>query len=86
MEQYFRGIAKDKQDKILNTPLLIYVCEGTESEIKEWFKTINIAGVPLNHQEVLNAIYSGTFVTLENEKSKYFEVVGINDKNYKRRI
>ena len=52
MEQYFRGIAKDKQDKILNTPLLIYVCEGTESEIKEWFKTINIAGVPLNHQEV----------------------------------
>ena len=67
MEQYFRGIAKDKQEKILNTKLLIYVCEGTESEIKEWFKTINIAGIPLNHQEVLNAIYSGTFVTLAKE-------------------
>jgi len=68
MEQYFRGIAKDKQDKILDTKLLIYVCEGTESEIKEWFKTINIVGVPLNHQEVLNAIYSGTFVTLAKEE------------------
>lgn len=68
MEQYFRGIAKDKQDKIMNTKLLIYVCEGTESEIKEWFKTINIAGVPLNNQEILNAIYSGEFVTLAKEK------------------
>jgi hypothetical protein len=64
MEQYFSGIAQDKQEKILNTQLLIYECEGTESEIKEWFKTINIAGVPLNNQELLNAVYSGPFVTL----------------------
>jgi Protein of unknown function DUF262 len=64
MEQYFSGIAKDKQEKILETELLIYECEGTESEIKEWFKTINIAGVPLNDQELLNAVYSGKFVTL----------------------
>ncbi len=64
MEQYFSGIASDKQSKILETPLLIYECEGTESEIKEWFKTINIAGVPLNNQELLNAVYSGHFVTL----------------------
>jgi len=64
MEQYFGGIAADKQAKILQTKLLIYECEGTESEIKEWFKTINIAGVPLNNQELLNAVYSGRFVTL----------------------
>jgi hypothetical protein len=64
MEQYFRGIAADKQSKILETKLLIYECEGTESEIKEWFKTVNIAGVPLNSQELLNAVYSGPFVTL----------------------
>lgn len=68
MEQYFSGIAKDKQDKINNTKLLIYECEGTESEIKEWFKTINIAGVPLNNQELLNAVYSGPFVTLCKEE------------------
>jgi hypothetical protein len=64
MEQYFSGIASDKQELILQTKLLVYECEGTESEIKEWFKTINIAGVPLNNQELLNAVYSGPFVTL----------------------
>lgn len=64
MEQYFTGIAINKQNKILETKLLIYECEGTESEIKEWFKTINIAGIPLNNQELLNAVYSGPFVTL----------------------
>lgn len=68
MEQYFSGIAKDKQKKILETNLLIYECEGTESEIKEWFRTINIAGVPLNNQELLNAVYSGPFVTLGKEE------------------
>lgn len=68
LEQYFSGIAKDKQEVILNTKLLIYLCEGTESEIKEWFRTINIVGVPLNNQELLNAVYSGPFVTLAKEE------------------
>ncbi|MFA6944013.1 MAG: DUF262 domain-containing protein [Patescibacteria group bacterium] len=68
MEQYFGGMAKDKQAKILETKLLIYECEGTESQIKEWFKTINIAGVPLNNQELLNAVYSGPFVTRAKEE------------------
>ena len=67
-EQLFGGFALDKKNKILNTKLLIYECEGTESEIKEWFKTINIAGVPLNSQELLNAVYSGPFVTLGKEE------------------
>jgi hypothetical protein len=67
-EQLFGGFALDKKNKILNTKLLIYECEGTESEIKEWFKTINIVGVPLNSQELLNAVYSGPFVTLGKEE------------------
>jgi len=67
-EQYFGGMAKDKQAKILETKLLIYECEGTESQIKEWFRTINIAGVPLNNQELLNAVYSGPFVTKTKEE------------------
>jgi len=66
--QYFGTMAKDKKDKFLETKLLIYECEGTESQIKEWFKTINIAGVPLKPQELLNAIYSGPFVTLAKEE------------------
>ncbi len=64
LKQYFSGLSEDKQNIILKTELLVYECEGTETEIKEWFKTINIAGVPLNEQELLNAIYSGKFVTL----------------------
>ena len=68
MPQNFSGMAKDKKAKILESSLLIYECEGTESEIKEWFKTINIAGVPLNNQELLNAVYSGPFVTLGKEE------------------
>jgi hypothetical protein len=68
MEQYFSGIATDKQAMIMETKLLIYECEGTESEIKQWFRTINIAGVPLNNQELLNAVYSGPFVTLGKEE------------------
>ena len=64
MEQYFDGIAADKKTKILDAKLTIYECEGEESEIKNWFRTINIAGVPLNDQELNNAIFSGPFVTL----------------------
>jgi 5-methylcytosine-specific restriction endonuclease McrA len=64
MQQYFSGIAADKRNKILETKLLIYECEGEETEIKDWFKTINIYGVPVNHQEILNAVYSGQFITL----------------------
>ncbi|EQA5469018.1 HNH endonuclease family protein [Enterococcus faecalis] len=60
---YFSGLSIDQQEKIMEYELLIYECEGSESEIKEWFKTINISGVPLNDQELRNAIYSGPFVT-----------------------
>ena len=67
MEQYVDGIAADIRERIMNAPLTIYVCEGEESEIRQWFKTINIAGVPLNEQELLNAIYSGPFVSRAKE-------------------
>ncbi|MDX9786869.1 MAG: DUF262 domain-containing protein [Salinivirgaceae bacterium] len=59
----FDSLPADQKAKILESKLLIYDCEGTETEIKQWFETINIAGVPLNPQELLNAIYSGPFVT-----------------------
>jgi hypothetical protein len=63
MQQYFSGLSIDQQEKIYSSEILVYECSGTESEIKQWFKTINTAGVPLNEQELLNAIYSGPFVT-----------------------
>jgi len=68
LEQYFSGLAKENQRKILDTKILIYECEGSEPEIKQWFQKINIVGVPLNNQEMLNAIFSGPFVTLGKEE------------------
>lgn len=65
---YFTGLAEELRNRILQTKLTIYECEGTETEIKEWFKTINIAGIPLNEQELANAIHSGPFVTLAKEE------------------
>ncbi len=62
-EQTFSSLPQEVREKILDSHLLVYVCQGTETEIKDWFETINIAGVPLNRQELFNAIYSGPFVT-----------------------
>lgn len=67
-EQYYDGMSDSQREQILNTKLLIYICEGDEPEIKDWFKTINIAGVPLTEQEILNAVYSGPFVTKAREE------------------
>ena len=65
---YFSGLAENIKKKIRETKLTIYICEGEESEIKEWFETINIAGIPLNEQELANAIHSGPFITKAKEE------------------
>lgn len=65
---YFSGLPEDQQKKITESKLTIYECQGEESEIKEWFRTINIVGVPLNEQELSNAIHSGPFVTKAKEE------------------
>ncbi|MGH8923849.1 MAG: HNH endonuclease family protein [Acidimicrobiia bacterium] len=62
-EQTFSSLNPEDKQKILESELQVWHCAGTESEIKEWFRTINIVGVPLNAQELLNAIYSGPFIT-----------------------
>ena len=59
----FHNQPKDVQQKILDYPLDIYICEGTPSEKLDWFQTINLAGKPLNDQEINNAIFAGPFVT-----------------------
>lgn len=66
-EQSMGSLPAEAQELIKQSKLLVYVCDGTEAEIKEWFQTINIAGVPLVKQELLNAIYSGPFVTKAKE-------------------
>ena len=62
-ETYFSGLDINLKEMILKSRLVVFICEGSESEIKEWFETINIVGVPLNDQERRNAVHSGPFVT-----------------------
>ena len=54
---------EDIRRRILDYRLTVYVCDGEPSEKLEWFKTINIAGKPLNEQEINNAVYAGPFVS-----------------------
>lgn len=62
--KYFDSLPADQCAIIQKSTFLIYECEGLEKEIKEWFETINTAGVQINSQERLNAFFSGPFVTL----------------------
>ena len=62
-EQNFNSLNEEQKKKFADTRLTIYICQGTEKEIKDWFQIINIGGVRLNDQEMRNAIYSGPFVT-----------------------
>ncbi|MCH5178032.1 MAG: DUF262 domain-containing protein [Prevotellaceae bacterium] len=64
----FAALTAGQQQQILSTELLVYECEGTEEEILQWFETVNIAGVPLNNQELLNTVCSGEFVTLAKQE------------------
>jgi len=70
---YFHNLQDDEQNQILDYKLMVYFCEGTDSERLAWFKTINIAGVELSDQELRNAVYHGSWVT---DAKRYFSKVG----------
>lgn len=61
--QYFHNLTEDEKEQILDYKLMIYICEGTDSEKLEWFKIINIAGEKLYDQELRNAIYTGPWLS-----------------------
>ena len=71
--KYFNNLLKEEQDKILDYPLMVYFCEGTDKERLDWFKTINIAGVKLTDQEMRNAVYTGPWLT---DAKRYFSKTG----------
>lgn len=70
---YSHNLKKDKQEQILNYPLMIYLCSGTDSERLEWFRTINIAGEKLTDQELRNAVYAGSWTA---DAKRYFSKTG----------
>ena len=67
--KYFNNLPDNIQQEILDYKLDIYKCTGTPSERQEWFEVINIAGVKLEPQEILNAIYTGPWLI---EAKRYF--------------
>jgi len=71
--RYFQNLQQDEQDQILGYKLMVYVCEGKDSEKLKWFETINIAGEKLSKQELRNAVYSGSWVT---DAKRYFSKNG----------
>ncbi|ELF1060233.1 DUF262 domain-containing protein [Campylobacter upsaliensis] len=73
--QYFHTLSKDLQEKFLDYKLNVYVCQGSESEKLEWFKTINIAGETLTNQELRNAVYAS--VWLSDAKRRFSKPNGL---------
>ena len=72
------SLNKEDREKFDNTKLTIWVCEGEEQEIKDWFEIINKPGVEIKPQETRNAIYSGPFVSAckrvwSNSQSSYLQ-------------
>lgn len=61
--RYFHNLTKEEQRQILDYRLLVCVCQGTDKELLDWFRMVNIAGVVLTAQELRNAIYTGPWLS-----------------------
>lgn len=61
--RFFCNLYRDEANQLLDYKLMIYICEGTDKEKLDWFRTINIAGEKLYNQELLNAMYTGEWLT-----------------------
>jgi len=71
--QFFHNLTEDKKNDILNYKLIIYICEGTDTEKLDWFRIINIAGAKLTEQELRNAMYTGEWLV---DAKKHFSKTG----------
>jgi len=71
--KHFHNLQKDEQEQILDYELMVYVCDGTDSEKLKWFETINIAGEELTKQELRNAVYAGPWLA---DAKRYFSKNG----------
>lgn len=68
-DKFFHNLTQNEKNNLLNYKLTVYICDGSDTEKLEWFKTINIAGAVLTNQELLNATYAGSWLS---DAKKYF--------------
>ncbi len=61
--RFFHNLTGPEKDKILDYPLMVYLCVGDDRERLDWFRTINIAGVKLTEQELRNVVYPGPWLS-----------------------
>jgi hypothetical protein len=59
----FHNLTQTLRDQILDYKLKVYWCEGTDQERLDWFRIVNIAGLKLSDQELLNAVYTGPWLS-----------------------
>jgi hypothetical protein len=69
----FHNLSPEVREEVLDYKIKVYFCKGTVDERKKWFEIINFKGEALTHQELLNAIYSGPWVT---DAKRYFSKTG----------
>ena len=67
--RYYANLTGEERESMLKYPLTVYFCNGTDEEIKDWFRIVNIAGEKLTEQELRNAIYRGPWVS---DARRYF--------------
>jgi len=61
--RFFHNLTNIEKEQILNYECMIYFCEGNDIEKLDWFRIVNIAGERLYDQELLNAVYTGTWLS-----------------------
>ncbi len=59
----FPNLFDDVRERFLDYELMVFACDGSDSEKMAWFQTINIAGKALSSQEIRNAIYACDWLT-----------------------
>ena len=73
--QYLHNLTEDQKEALMDYELMVYECDGTDSDKLDWFRTINTVGEKLNNQELLNAVYHGPWLT---DAKKRFSKKGCN--------
>lgn len=66
---YWDSLPDDRYNAIMDYELMVYICEGEESEKLEWFRVVNIAGEKLSEQELRNSVYTGAWLS---DAKRYF--------------
>lgn len=60
---YWNALPDDRFNAIMNYELMVYICEGEDSEKVDWFEVVNISGEKLSDQELRNSVYTGEWLS-----------------------